>query len=49
VKFGCKRKATPEQIDHARAQIERGRRREDVAALFKVDRATLYWALSNEP
>jgi len=49
VKFGCKRKTIPEQIDHARARIERGKRCEDVAALFKVERATLYQVLSNEP
>src|SRR3984957_7566691 len=33
VKFGRKPKLSPEQIDHAREQIEKGKRREDVAAL----------------
>ena len=46
VKFGRKPKLTRQQIDHARKLIEDGQRREDVAALFKVDRATLYRALA---
>jgi DNA invertase Pin-like site-specific DNA recombinase len=46
VKFGRKPKLTRQQIDHARKLIDDGQRREDVAALFKVDRATLYRALA---
>jgi Enterobacteriaceae phage serine recombinase len=47
VKFGRKPKLTPQQIDHARKQIEKeGMRREDVAALLNVDRTTLYRALA---
>jgi DNA invertase Pin-like site-specific DNA recombinase len=46
VKFGRKPKLTRQQIDHARKLIDDGQRREDVAALFKVDRATLYRALN---
>jgi len=46
VKFGRKPKLTAAQITHARKQIDAGQRREDVAALFKVDRTTLYRALS---
>jgi DNA invertase Pin-like site-specific DNA recombinase len=46
VKFGRKRKLTPQQITHARKQIEAGERREDVAALLNVDRTTLYRALA---
>jgi DNA invertase Pin-like site-specific DNA recombinase len=34
VKFGRKPKLTPQQITHARKQIEQGQRQEDVAALF---------------
>ena len=45
VKFGRKPKLTPQQIAHARKLIEGGQRREDVAALFKVNRITLYRAL----
>jgi DNA invertase Pin-like site-specific DNA recombinase len=45
VKFGRKPKLSPEQIEHAREQIEKGKRREDAAALLNVDRATLYRAL----
>jgi DNA invertase Pin-like site-specific DNA recombinase len=45
VKFGRKPKLTPEQIAHARKQIEAGQRREDLADLFKVNRTTLYRAL----
>ena len=45
VKFGRKRKLTPQQITHARKQIDTGERREDVAALLNVDRTTLYRAL----
>jgi DNA invertase Pin-like site-specific DNA recombinase len=45
VKFGRKRKLQPAQIAHARKQIEQGQRHEDVAALFNVNRSTLYRAL----
>src|SRR6266446_5853114 len=45
VKFGRKRKLTPQQITHARKLIDKGQRREDVAALLNVDRTTLYRAL----
>jgi DNA invertase Pin-like site-specific DNA recombinase len=45
VKFGRKRKLQPAQIAHARKQIEQGQRQEDVAALFGVNRSTLYRAL----
>ena len=46
VKFGCKTKLSPEQVEHAREQIDKGKRREDVAALLNVDRTTLYRALA---
>ena len=46
VKFGRKRKLSPEQIEHAREQIEKGKRHEDVAALLNVNRTTLYRALA---
>jgi DNA invertase Pin-like site-specific DNA recombinase len=46
VKFGRKPKLTPQQIEHAREQIDKGKRREDVAALLNVDRTTLYRALA---
>jgi DNA invertase Pin-like site-specific DNA recombinase len=45
VKFGRKRKLQPAQVAHARKQIEKGQRQEDVAALFNVNRSTLYRAL----
>src|ERR1700680_3958397 len=45
VKFGRKPKLTPQQIAHAQKLIGGGQRREDVAALFKVNRVTLYRAL----
>src|SRR6202049_652847 len=45
VKFGRKPKLTPQQIAHARTLLDAGERREDVAALFKVNRVTLYRAL----
>jgi DNA invertase Pin-like site-specific DNA recombinase len=45
VKFGRKRKLTPQQIDHAPKLIEKGDDRQDVADLFKVSRTTLYRAL----
>jgi DNA invertase Pin-like site-specific DNA recombinase len=46
VKFGRKRKLTPQQIAHAQNLIDDGQRREDVADLFKVSRVTLYRALA---
>lgn len=46
VKFGRKPKLTPQQIQYARQLIDQGQHREDVAALFKVDRTTLWRALS---
>jgi DNA invertase Pin-like site-specific DNA recombinase len=46
VKFGRKPKLTPQQIGHARKLIDDGQRREDVAALLNVNRATLYQALA---
>ena len=45
VKFGRKPKLSPAQIDHARQQIEYGRRVQDIAALLNVGRTTLYRAL----
>jgi DNA invertase Pin-like site-specific DNA recombinase len=47
VKFGRKRKLTPQQISHARKQIDAGERREDVAAILNVNRTTLYRALAS--
>jgi DNA invertase Pin-like site-specific DNA recombinase len=47
VKFGRKRKLTPQQLDHARELIEKGEHdRQSIAALFKVSRTTLYRALA---
>ena len=46
VKFGRKTKLSPEQVEHAREQIDKGKRREDVAALLNVDRTNLYRALA---
>ena len=46
VKFGRKPKLTRQQIEHARQQIEKGERQEDVAALFNVNRSALYRALA---
>ena len=46
MKFGRKPKLTPQQIEHARNQIDKGKRREDVAALLRVNRTTLYRALA---
>jgi len=46
VKFGRKRKLTPQQLEHARELIDKGDRdRQGIADLFKVSRTTLYWAL----
>jgi hypothetical protein len=46
VRFGRKRKLTPQQITHARELIDKGEARHHVAALLKVDRVTLYRALT---
>jgi DNA invertase Pin-like site-specific DNA recombinase len=46
VKFGRKRKLTPQQLEHARELLEQNQPHHHVAALFKVDRATLYRALA---
>jgi DNA invertase Pin-like site-specific DNA recombinase len=46
VKFGRKRKLTPQQVEHARELIYKGEARQHVADLFSVDRATLYRALT---
>ena len=45
VKFGRKPKLSPEQVDHAREQIERGKTVQEVTALFRVGRVTLWRAL----
>lgn len=45
VKFGRKRKLTPEQTEHARKLIDNGEDRHYGAGLFNVDRITLYRAL----
>lgn len=45
VKFGRKRKLTPEQISHARRLIDSNEDRQYIADLFKVDRTTLYRSL----
>jgi DNA invertase Pin-like site-specific DNA recombinase len=44
---GARPKLTPQQTAHARKLIAEGQHREDVAALFKVDRSTLYRALAD--
>ena len=48
VKFGRKPKLSPQQIGHARELLDwkKPPSREEVAALFKVDRSTLYRALT---
>ena len=47
MKFGRKPKLTPEQKVHARKLIDAGEHsREDVAALLRVNRTTLYRALA---
>ena len=46
VKFGRKPKLTVQQITHTQKLIEDGQRREDVAALFKINRVTLCRALA---
>jgi DNA invertase Pin-like site-specific DNA recombinase len=47
VKFGRKPKLTPQQIEHARKLLAKKNppARDEVAALFKVNRSTLYRAL----
>jgi DNA invertase Pin-like site-specific DNA recombinase len=45
VKFGRKRKLTPQQIEHARELIDKGEARQHVANLLSVGRVTLYRAL----
>jgi DNA invertase Pin-like site-specific DNA recombinase len=45
VRPGPKRTLSRPQIEHARKLIEEGKRRVDVADLFKVSRTTLYRAL----
>ena len=46
VKFGRKRKLTPQQLEHARELIDKGDHgRQGIADLFKVSRTTLYRAL----
>ena len=46
VKFGRKRKLTPQQIEHARKLIDGDESLHDVAASYHVSRATLYRALA---
>jgi len=46
VKFGRKRKLTPQQIDRARKLIDKGEARQYVADLLSVGRSTLYRALA---
>jgi DNA invertase Pin-like site-specific DNA recombinase len=45
VKFGRKPKLNPQQVAHARKLVDGGQSRGEVAALFRVDRVTLYRAL----
>jgi DNA invertase Pin-like site-specific DNA recombinase len=47
VKFGRKPKLSRQQIDHAKRLLARKRppSRDEIAALFKVNRSTLYRAL----
>jgi DNA invertase Pin-like site-specific DNA recombinase len=47
VKFGRKPKLSPSQIKHARQQIDKGERVQDVDALLNVGRVTLYRALKD--
>ena len=44
VRFGRTPKLTPTQITHAREQIEKGKSVDEVAALLRVGRSTLYRA-----
>lgn len=45
MKFGRKPKLSPEQVEHARDQIERGKTMQEIAALLKVGRTILWRAL----
>jgi DNA invertase Pin-like site-specific DNA recombinase len=45
VKFGRRLKLSSEQIEHAHDQIERGKTAQEVAALLRVGRVTLWRAL----
>jgi DNA invertase Pin-like site-specific DNA recombinase len=47
VKFGRKPKLSQAQIKHARQQIDKGERVQNVADLLNVDRTTLYRALKD--
>ena len=47
VVFGRKPKLSPAQIKHARQQIDKGERAQDVAALLNVHKATLYRAMKD--
>jgi hypothetical protein len=49
VKFGRKPKLSPAQVAKAQKLIYQGERVEDVAALWNVDRSTLYRALGARP
>jgi len=46
VKFGRNAKLSPEQIEHAREQIDKGKHRKDGGALLNVHCSTLYSALN---
>jgi Helix-turn-helix domain of resolvase len=46
VKFGSKRKLSPQQLAHAQKLIDASENRQKVAALFKVGPKTLYRALA---
>jgi DNA invertase Pin-like site-specific DNA recombinase len=46
VKFGRKPTLSPEQIEHARDLRDKGRHPDDIAALLKCSRATVYRALA---
>ena len=46
VKFGRKRKLDAEQLEHAREMLNQGKDRQHVARVLKVNRTTLYRALT---
>ena len=46
-KFGRKSKLSAQQITHAQRLIDGGQHREDVADLLRVNRTTLYRALTS--
>jgi DNA invertase Pin-like site-specific DNA recombinase len=46
VKFGRKPSLSPEQIEHARDLRDQGKRPDDIGALLKCSRATVYRALT---